>query len=343
MDSKRVNAYITSKISEANATATAPPPRTMASYIEQLSSEEEGSRVGNLSGGVGLKTSNVDNTHMDANHDKDEDKTDSLTQSEEKMQTKGKEKASIVKEGEEGEEERGEGAEENGSPIEEGAALQATIISKLFWPPLPREIEFEIPAEIQEKMNRYGEEYKIHKTMRELKWATQMGVVELELQLQSGVVREFAVSPFHASLINLFSEVDGPLTVEELEGQLGAPLAEIRRGLLYWQSQGVLREVERGSFVTVEDDIGEDSYDFEEEEEEEESGVEESWEVFDGFIMGMLRTYDARPIDKIQSTLKMFVDGYEFSQSELQAHMKVLVEEEKVDTQDGVVYTIHKT
>ena len=95
--------------------------------------------------------------------------------------------------------------------------------------------------------------------MRTLEWCHNLGLVELELELE-GEVTSFNVTPPRAILIWYFQEkgefliiikpkLACPLssstesrTVEELCTLTEGQPAAVRRHLLYWVSQGVLQE-----------------------------------------------------------------------------------------------------
>jgi len=56
----------------------------------------------------------------------------------------------------------------------------------------------------------------------------------------------------------------------------------------------------------------------------------------------MLKTHQSRPIDKIQNLLNMLIEDYEFSLSELNTFLSKMIAEEKIETSDGITYSIRK-
>ncbi len=222
--------------------------------------------------------------------------------------------------------------------------FHSTIISYLYWPSFDNGPKFDPPTDIQKIMDEYGKEFKKHKPSRHLEWLKHVGTVDLELQMESGESKQFSVTPLQATVISFFSEQDRLVGMEELASKMNTTADVVRKGISFWIGNGVLFECEKDHFKVIENSqdasgIG-GSYD--EEEEEGEGEGEEELENIEEFVIGMLKTHQSRPIDKIHGMLGMLIDDYSLSLSALSSFLLKLVSEEKLESPDGIIFSIHK-
>lgn len=118
-------------------------------------------------------------------------------------------------------------------------AMQATIVSHLFWPQLSSE-EFNLPPEVSAMLSTYAAKYRSLKAPRKLQWRPSLGTVSLELAIGDQTL-EFNVSPFHASVLMHFqSRPEWPAA--ELAERMGVAPDALRRKIVFWINQGVLSE-----------------------------------------------------------------------------------------------------
>ncbi|KAI3433290.1 hypothetical protein D9Q98_003109 [Chlorella vulgaris] len=220
-------------------------------------------------------------------------------------------------------------------------ALSATILSHLFWPPLPQE-DFTLPPEVQAMLSTYAAKYRSLKAPRKLQWRPNLGTVQLELVIGEQTL-EFNVSPFHASvLMHFHSRPEWPAA--DLADKMGVAPDVLRRKMMYWINQGVLSESRAGAQQAVYrrneqlqtgPAVGGDQ----EGMEVEEGARDEMQEMaaYEPFIMGMLTNFDALPLDRVHNMLKMFVSDppYDKSLEQLGAYMGRLVGEEKLSLDGG--------
>jgi anaphase-promoting complex subunit 2 len=127
------------------------------------------------------------------------------------------------------------------------------------------------------------------------------------------------VSPIHASIIYQF-QVKAQWTAEELAHILKISVSTLRRRMVFWQSQGLVKETAADVFTLIEEGpmrrmsgaIGpaESGHDLDEESESvtrtSRDQRAEELQVFWSFIVNMLINLESLPLDRIFQMLKMF-------------------------------------
>ncbi|XP_033643493.1 anaphase-promoting complex subunit 2-like isoform X2 [Asterias rubens] len=216
----------------------------------------------------------------------------------------------------------------------------AMILSAQFWPNLKEE-KLKIPEEIETAMEEYTKSYQVLKGMRTLNWKTNLGLVNLELELKDRKLN-LSVSPIHATIIMHFQN-KAKWAVEDLSGVMQVPVTALRRKMAFWQSQGVLREESSDIFVLIEEQRGgrstqHDNYMLDSDEETESAMAsaqdqqEEELQVFWSYIVGMLTNLESLSLDRIYSMLKMFAmqgpSASEFNEHKLQQFLDRKVKEQ---------------
>lgn len=134
----------------------------------------------------------------------------------------------------------------------------AKILSRLFWPTLPRE-HFLVPRPVTEAQKRYAADFEGLKSLRKLTWIDNMGTATVELELQDRQI-QVECKTYQAAVIYAFGdEGTGPgsssparKTVEDLEEQLQMDSDLIEESLAFWVDERVLRVDGSGGYVVLE-------------------------------------------------------------------------------------------
>lgn len=137
----------------------------------------------------------------------------------------------------------------------EGPEVHAKVLSRLFWPTLPRE-HFLVPGPVTEMQERYEGGFEHLKSQRKLTWIDNMGTATVELELEDREVR-VECKTYHAAVIYAFGEDDGGpsparKTATDLEEQLQMDDELVAEALSFWVSQRVLRQDPPGTFTVLE-------------------------------------------------------------------------------------------
>lgn len=229
------------------------------------------------------------------------------------------------------------------------AAVCATVISQLFWPPFGADAtaELALPQPVEMALSRYAARFEALKAPRKLLWRKTLGAVALELRL-GGETRTFNVSPPHAALVWRFSERDA-WRADELAAALQLPLPALRKRAALWVNAGVLRESRDASsqlVFTVADAFGDaegavpgagggEDAGGAVASAEEQAAAEMA--VYEQYVIGMLTNFDSLSLERIHNMLKMFVSEppYDKSAAELEALLSRLVADEKLTLDRG--------
>ncbi|WEW58009.1 hypothetical protein PRK78_003476 [Emydomyces testavorans] len=263
--------------------------------------------------------------------------------------------------------------------VEEVPELNAKILSRLFWPPLPDQT-FKVPEEIACLQARYSTGFETLKPSRKLTWLNSLGTVTVELDLKDRLFSE-EVTPWQASVICAFqstpSDTPGsPLSksVPELAQQLEMSPSLVRSACLFWLSKRILTEPEPDVFCVLEtlpDDEGSLSQapaagappgekatnasdasvaaaaaaaaeaEAEAVRESAEAAAMAKMHVFWQFIVGMLTNQGAMPLQRIIMMLKIAVPGgFPYSSEELKEFLGQMVGKGKLEMLGGGNYKI---
>merc|ERR1711957_697011 len=125
--------------------------------------------------------------------------------------------------------------------------VDAAIISHIFWPPLQKEPLKNHPR-IQPLLDQYSLEYAKYKNPRRLVWFSQLGQVQLEIDVideETGevITTNFTCSPLQATLISHFEDNDGFWKVSDLSNETGVSGDIIRKKIGYWINHRVIKTV----------------------------------------------------------------------------------------------------
>lgn len=187
--------------------------------------------------------------------------------------------------------------------------LTATIISYLFWPQLPQEEDFSLPAEVKAMLDTYGHKYHMLKSPRVLEWKSSLGSVTLDLRIGEQDL-EFTVPPFLATILLLFQDRE-EWSIQELANVLSVSAEFVRKKIMFWINQGVISEMKSSSgssFVRNEKLLktagtpGEIDVSMDIDRETNDQG---NMDKYEQFILGMLTNFDSLPLDRIHNMLKV--------------------------------------
>jgi len=241
-------------------------------------------------------------------------------------------------------------------------AVDATIVSHIFWPTLQRE-DIKYHPSIERKLDEFSWEYSRLKNPRRLVWMKQLGSVELEVEAyehdEDGELvshtKEVSCTPAQATLLHYFEDTP-KWTASDLSMQTEMPEDVVRKRMGFWVNQRVLHSKRRGDDVlyTLISASEADALDqsFQQEEEDEEGAVslgahaEEEMKVYESYIFGMLSNLKQLNLERIHSNLKTFVAGsdhkYDKTPQQLAVFLQRLCKEEKLEVSNDGVYTIFK-
>jgi hypothetical protein len=121
--------------------------------------------------------------------------------------------------------------------------VHALMISELFWPDSEEEKEFVPHPVLKGRLDVYAESYMAVKSDRRLVFKERIGTVNLSLELDGGVVKEFACSPVQASIILMFDEgANKELGVDLVMLKRKLSREESEQELGFWVRSGVLEK-----------------------------------------------------------------------------------------------------
>lgn len=245
----------------------------------------------------------------------------------------------------------------------EKPTVDAAIISHIFWPPLQKERLKNHPR-IQPLIDQYSLEYAKYKNPRRLVWFSQLGQVQLEIDVideETGetMTKDFTCSPLQATLISHFEDNGGRWKVSDLSNETGVAEDIIRKKIGYWINHRVIKAVvgnngelvyELVSFYDAshgsDHDVADHVY------EEDDDGLvvslseheEEETKAFESYILGMLSNSGQLSLDRIHNNLKMFVTGsehrYSMTPRQLSGFLQHMCKAEKIEYGAGGMYKI---
>uniref|UniRef100_A0AAG5DBB4 Anaphase-promoting complex subunit 2 n=1 Tax=Anopheles atroparvus TaxID=41427 RepID=A0AAG5DBB4_ANOAO len=226
--------------------------------------------------------------------------------------------------------------------------MSALIVSSQFWPTFKKET-MELPSAIKDVFDKYTKAYESYKVNRTLQWTPLNGKVTIEVE-HNGKIQDMQVTPAQAAIAIHFSE-QPQWDLDSLGLKMNMPPIVLRKRLVFWQSQGMIRETKENMFVLV-DSSADSGKQVEQantqsndvcEEDEAESAMEsasdqreEELQVFWSYIEAMLTNLDSLPLDRIHQMLKLFASQVDFTQDELKNILQRKVREHKLVYAGGV-------
>ena len=101
-----------------------------------------------------------------------------------------------------------------------------------------------MPAALRQIQAEFMSSYEAFKGNRTLIWKNNLGQVKLELEMSSKQTLEFSVTPVQAAVILKFGEKD-TWSLLELSQSLKMCSFALRKKILFWKMQGLIKECER--------------------------------------------------------------------------------------------------
>ncbi|ODA81812.1 hypothetical protein RJ55_00317 [Drechmeria coniospora] len=243
-------------------------------------------------------------------------------------------------------------------------AHHTKILSRLFWPSLPRE-GFRVPRPVAEMQSRYEHGFGQLKTSRKLSWLDLLGSATIRLELADRSV-ELECKTYEASIIHAFQD-DGSgtgtgtassprrRTFDELWEELRMDEDLLALGLTFWQSKRVLQSVGRRTYAVLESleadgglaagaagGVASRAEDDEASASPRKSKNVDAREserrtIYWQFIVGMLtNSSPAMPLGQIAMMMKMLIaDGCPWSNEELQEFLGEKVADGELELAGG--------
>jgi anaphase-promoting complex subunit 2 len=119
------------------------------------------------------------------------------------------------------------------------SSLKCLILSEQFWPKLKEE-KIELPNEFKLIQEKFMNSYEAFKGNRTLIWKNNLGQVNIEIEINKQIM-EFNVTPIQAAVILKFQEKDR-WSIHELSQSLKMCSIALRKKLVYWKMQGLIKE-----------------------------------------------------------------------------------------------------
>lgn len=227
--------------------------------------------------------------------------------------------------------------------------IRSLILSCQFWPTFKKET-LELPKRIMDQFEHYTKSYESFKGNRTLLWRPTNGKVCLEIEID-GKTMPFSVTPIQATIIMYFEE-QKEWNVNLLAAKMKITPLLLKRKIMFWQQQGLVKEYAAGEYVIVEESSqmasAADQMQIQHQPEDDEEGDnimestnnqrEKALLMFWSYIVGMLTNLHSMPLERIHQMLKLFASdshGVEFTQQELKNFLQQRVQEQKLVYMSG--------
>jgi len=221
--------------------------------------------------------------------------------------------------------------------------LNAQILSSFFWP-LLRDDTFRVPAEIDALQKEYESRFECIKGMRKLRWMHALGESSITLDFDDRTEDFENLTPWQVSVIYAFqpqpSEEPSTTTkkhgaknrspnisrtVTQLQDLLEMDESLVRQALAFWVGKSVLRESPPHTFTVIERLSSTRAADTDAAAAAEEVATlqanettavksqsdlfNDKKEVYEAFIIGMLKNQGNMPVSRITMMMRMMVQG----------------------------------
>lgn len=223
-----------------------------------------------------------------------------------------------------------------------GCPVDCLIVSENYWPALQSD-SLSLPPSVAAAVAAYQANYADVKKPRKLHVASQLGLVDIDLQFDDGTVRNFLVTPVQASLIMFLSEGEEDamekeeetiprncgtrMSISQLASKCELEECDVQRRMGFWIAREVAREISSNSSLS-----GELEYVIVEDQarrvhgRENTSAAEGSDEVvqmtvgsdvtekaalaqFETYVKGLLTNHGSMTLERIHTMLKLISGG----------------------------------
>eukprot|EP00466_Bigelowiella_natans_P008055 jgi/Bigna1/73813/fgenesh1_pg.26_\ len=236
--------------------------------------------------------------------------------------------------------------------------LEATIISKEFWPERD-ENELKLPAQVARVAELYSEQFTKLKAPRVLRLMPSLGKVHLEIELEDRQL-DLEVTPIQASCLAQFGETESDqLTLNDIAEGMACDLDLCRRALAFWLQKKVIKEVksEDGSVISYrplekltgeEDDDHNMTISLADDNEDLESALRsqratESKKV-ESYIMGVVVNFKTVTLQHIKNMLKLLTsdEAIRLTDRQIMDTLERMAKSGKIECRDGRYRSIKK-
>lgn len=240
----------------------------------------------------------------------------------------------------------------------ENVTYHSKILSRLFWPSLPKD-PFTVPPPVAEIQSRYEQGFEELKSSRKLTWLDHLGSATVKLDLEDRSI-ELECKTYEAAVIYTFQEEGGSgdsgpqqRTFNEIWEKLMIDEDLLGLALRFWVSKRVLRDAGNQTYVVLErldDSAAAQTEDTSNAQSTEDGGQpsprkpknvdsmeNERRTVYWQFIVGMLtNSAPAMPLGQILMMMKMLIaDGCPWSNEELQEFLGEKVADNELELVGG--------
>ncbi|KAF4948131.1 hypothetical protein FSARC_13828 [Fusarium sarcochroum] len=240
----------------------------------------------------------------------------------------------------------------------EALPYHSKILSRLFWPSLPKD-PFTVPPPVAEMQTRYEQGFERLKTSRKLTWLDQLGSATVKLDFEDRSV-ELECKTYEAAVIYAFQDENGEdetgptqRTFNEIWEKLMIDEDLLELALKFWVAKRVIRDVGHQTYVVLErlddgDETGESGTPDDGQGPDDggqpsprkpkvDPKEQERRTVYWQFIVGMLtNSAPAMPLGQMLMTMKMLIaDGCSWTNEELQEFLAEKVAENKLELAGG--------
>lgn len=237
-------------------------------------------------------------------------------------------------------------------------AYHAKILSRLFWPSLPKD-PFTVPPPVAAIQSQYEQGFEQLKSSRKLTWLDHIGTATVKLEFEDRTV-ELECKTYEAAVIYAFHKESGETDAspegrafDDLWAQLRIDEDLLEAALKFWVNKKVLRDAGDRTYVVIErldeghgDDQSEDAADETDAPDARQpsprkpkmdSKEKERRVVYWQFIVGMLtNSAPAMPLGQIAMMMKMLIaDGCSWSNEELQEFLGEKIAENELELVGG--------
>ncbi|KAM0247440.1 hypothetical protein ACHAP5_004079 [Fusarium lateritium] len=237
-------------------------------------------------------------------------------------------------------------------------AYHSKILSRLFWPSLPKD-QFTVPPPIAEMQGRYEQGFERLKSSRKLTWLDQLGSAIVKLDFEDRSV-ELECKTYEAAVIYAFQDENNEgqssptqRTFNGIWQQLMIDEDLLELALKFWVSKRVIRDVGNQTYVVMErSDEGVEtgapggSGEYTDPEDNGRPSPrkpkidlkeQERRTVYWQFIVGMLtNSAPTMPLGQMLMMMKMLIpDGCPWTNEELQEFLAEKVAENKLELAGG--------
>jgi len=222
----------------------------------------------------------------------------------------------------------------------EELVLQPTIVSHLYWPPMPKS-NLQMPGQFEILQGNYEKAFRLQKPDKKLHWIPNMGIADLTIQMDDGRELNVSATPLQAAVVELFSQTS-QWTVDALADKLGKlDVTSIALALMFWQGQGVIEDIGDRNFRLR--DIADEALPlipatgsaYHSVDTLESETPQRNFTVYFNFVEAILTNLGRLPSDRVHSMLRL-VPGPPLTLEETLHLLDIMKQNGSIDFRDGL-------